>query len=151
MASNLKYSAVSTPAQPEIEPLLRLADEARDATIRELLAEVADLRAQASRLESVIDSLSFGACFFARNNLAAEVLNALYWDCALPRDRVRAHCDKGWVTLTGEVERTYQRSLAEADARRVRGVVGVTNTITVVATATVADESPKAALRAGIA
>ena len=42
-----------------------------------------------------------------------------------------ARCDDGWVTLTGEVERAYQRSAAEADVLRVRGVRGVTNAITV--------------------
>ena len=38
----------------------------------------------------------------------------------LPRDRVVVRCDDGWVTLTGEVERAYQRSSAEADVLRVR-------------------------------
>ena len=84
-------------------------------------------------------------------DVAGEVLNTLYWDLALPRDRVHARCEKGWVTLTGEVERAYQRSLAEADVRRVRGVVGVVNAITVAATATLAGESATAGLRAGAA
>jgi osmotically-inducible protein OsmY len=87
----------------------------------------------------------------AVDDVAGEVLNALYWDLALPRDRVHARCEKGWVTLTGEVERAYQRSLAEADVRRVRGVVGVVNAITVAARATIAGESTKAGLRAGAA
>jgi osmotically-inducible protein OsmY len=63
--------------------------------------------------------------------VADAVANALHWDLALPRHRVVAQCDGGWVTLTGEVERTYQRSAAEADALRVKGVRGVTNAITV--------------------
>jgi osmotically-inducible protein OsmY len=67
--------------------------------------------------------------------LAAEVSNAIFWDLAVPRDRVRAHCEGGWVTLTGAVERPYQRSAAEADALRVRGVRGVTNAIIVTAPA----------------
>jgi len=84
-------------------------------------------------------------------DVASEVLNTLYWDLALPRDRVIARCEKGWVTLTGEVERAYQRSLAEADARRVRGVVGVTNAITVAAMARIADKRRMAEWRAGAA
>jgi len=51
----------------------------------------------------------------------------------VPRHRVVAHCDGGWVTLTGEVERAYQRSAAEADVLRVEGVRGVTNAITLCA------------------
>ena len=65
--------------------------------------------------------------------VADAVANALHWDLALPRDRIVAHCDGGWVTLSGEVERAYQRSAAEADALRVDGVRGVTNAITVCA------------------
>ena len=63
--------------------------------------------------------------------VADAVANELYWDFALPRHRVVAHCDSGWVTLTGEVERIYQRSAAEADALHIKGVHGVTNAITV--------------------
>ena len=63
--------------------------------------------------------------------VADAVANALHWDFALPRHRVVARCEGGWVTLTGEVERSYQRSAAEADVLRVVGVRGVTNAITV--------------------
>jgi osmotically-inducible protein OsmY len=63
--------------------------------------------------------------------VAEAVANALHWDLALPRDRVAARCDDGWVTLTGQVERAYQRSAAEADVMRVVGVRGVTNTIVI--------------------
>jgi len=65
------------------------------------------------------------------DDVAAKVLNALYWDLAVPSDRVSAKCERGWVTLTGEVGRPYQKSSAEADVRKVRGVVGVTNQIRV--------------------
>ena len=65
------------------------------------------------------------------DDIAASVLNALYWDLAVPPDRVSAKCEKGWVTLTGEVDRPYQKSSAEADVRKIRGVVGVTNEIEV--------------------
>jgi len=67
--------------------------------------------------------------------VADAVANALYWDLALPRDRVVCRCSDGWVTLSGKVERAYQRSSAEADVWRVDGVRGVTNAITVVAAA----------------
>ena len=69
------------------------------------------------------------------DTIADAVANALYWDLALPRHRVVARCDGGWVTLSGEVERAYQRSSAEADVLRVDGVRGVTNAITVSAAA----------------
>jgi osmotically-inducible protein OsmY len=55
------------------------------------------------------------------------VMTALHWDLAVPRDRVQVSVDRGWVTLTGQVKRDYERSRAEADARAIAGVVGVTN------------------------
>jgi osmotically-inducible protein OsmY len=38
---------------------------------------------------------------------------------------------RGWVTLRGEVEWEYQRRAAERSSRRLSGVRGVTNLITV--------------------
>jgi osmotically-inducible protein OsmY len=72
---------------------------------------------------------------FGADAVADAVANSLYWDLALPRNRIVARCDGGWVTLSGRVERAYQRSSAEADVLRVDGVRGVTNAITVVAAA----------------
>jgi len=63
-------------------------------------------------------------------DIRAEVTNALhYWDIAIPRHRVTAKVDGGWVTLRGVVEWAYQRSCAEADVRRVPGVIGIKNEI----------------------
>ena len=64
-------------------------------------------------------------------DLRAEVANALHWDLAIPRYRVTVEEDRGLVILHGQVERDYQRACAEADARRVPGVVGVRNEIAV--------------------
>jgi osmotically-inducible protein OsmY len=57
------------------------------------------------------------------------VIAALHWDLAVPPHRVRTSVDCGWVTLTGQVRRAYEKSCAEADARMTLGVVGVTNEI----------------------
>ena len=64
-------------------------------------------------------------------DIYAEVANSLFWDLAIPKCRVTVEEDRGWVTLHGVVERAYQRSCAEDDVRRVPGVMGVTNEITV--------------------
>jgi osmotically-inducible protein OsmY len=64
-------------------------------------------------------------------NVQEQVLNELHWDLAIPRGRVSAKVEDGWVTLSGQVERAYQRSCAEADVRRVYGVVGVRNQISI--------------------
>ena len=67
------------------------------------------------------------------SDLRAEVANALYWDLAIPRYRVTVQVDGGLVTLQGNVDRAYQRSFAEAIARRVAGVMSVKNNIAVCA------------------
>ena len=64
-------------------------------------------------------------------NIGAEVANALYWNLAVPRYRVTADVQGGLVTLRGVVERAYEKSSAEATARRVPGIVAVRNEISV--------------------
>ena len=62
-------------------------------------------------------------------DLRMRVLNALYWDLAVPRDRLNVDVENGWVTVSGMVDLPYQRTCAESDAKSVAGVVGVTNLI----------------------
>lgn len=63
------------------------------------------------------------------DDVRMRVLNALHWDLAVPRHRVKVEVDNGWVTMSGQVDLPYQRSCAEFDARNVPGVVGVINRI----------------------
>ncbi len=65
------------------------------------------------------------------DNIQTLVLNSLYWDLAVPPHMVNVEVENGWVTMFGTVDRSYQRACAESDARRVPGVVGVTNQIRV--------------------
>ena len=64
-----------------------------------------------------------------REDVRVRVLNALYWDLAVPRHRLNVDVENGWVTVSGMVDLPYQRACAESDARSVPGVVGVTNLI----------------------
>ena len=70
-----------------------------------------------------------------------RVLNALHWDLAVPRHRLTVKVEDGWVTMSGLVDRPYQRSCAESDARKVPGVVGVINQIRL-ASSEAADAAP---------
>ncbi len=63
------------------------------------------------------------------DDVKIEVLNALHWDLAVPRHRLKVEVENGWVTMSGMVDRPYQVTCAESDARRVPGVVGVINQI----------------------
>ncbi len=63
------------------------------------------------------------------DDVKTAVLNALYWDLAVPPHRVKVEVENGWVTMSGMVNRPYQLACAESDARKVPGVAGVTNQI----------------------
>jgi osmotically-inducible protein OsmY len=64
-------------------------------------------------------------------DIAAAVTRALEWDAGLDIDKLDVTVSKGWVTLQGEVEWGFQRADAERVARRITGVRGVSNLITV--------------------
>ncbi len=64
-------------------------------------------------------------------NIRLAVLNALHWDLAVPRDRLQVKVESGWVTLSGDVDREFSRTSAEAHARAVPGVAGVANAVSV--------------------
>jgi osmotically-inducible protein OsmY len=64
-------------------------------------------------------------------DIAAGAFLALQGDAALPVDKIDVTVSKGWVTLKGEVEWQYQKQDAERVVRRLTGVKGVVNSITV--------------------
>jgi osmotically-inducible protein OsmY len=64
-------------------------------------------------------------------DIAAAVTRALEWDAFVPMDKIDVTVSKGWVTLKGEVEWGFQRADAERVVRRITGVRGVSNLITV--------------------
>lgn len=64
-------------------------------------------------------------------DIAAAAVRALQWDTFMPADQIQVTVSNGWVTLRGEVEWEYERRAAEHAVRRLTGVRGVTNLITV--------------------
>jgi osmotically-inducible protein OsmY len=64
-------------------------------------------------------------------DLAGAATRALEWDAFVPLDRLDVTVSRGWVTLKGEVEWEYQRRSAERAVRRLSGVRGLTNLMTV--------------------
>ena len=63
--------------------------------------------------------------------LAKAVSFVLHWQSELPRNAVHAVVEHGCVTLDGKVDSSSQRATAEAVVSRMRGVVSVSNRITV--------------------
>jgi osmotically-inducible protein OsmY len=103
-----------------------------DSYLKKWAAEEAALRVK--DVKAVANDIEVRLPAFAERtdaDLAAAVLNAFEWDANLPLDPVKVAVSDGWVTLTGEVDWQYQKLDAEQAVRRLTGVRGMTNNITV--------------------
>jgi osmotically-inducible protein OsmY len=63
--------------------------------------------------------------------IAERAIKIIAWDVALPAGKVKVKVEKGVLTLTGEVEWNYQRAAAAEAVRKLSGVIGVVNDVTV--------------------
>ena len=64
-------------------------------------------------------------------DIARAAVNSLNWTISVPADRIKISVSKGWVTLEGEVSWQFQKSAAESAVKRLTGVKGISNLITV--------------------
>ena len=62
--------------------------------------------------------------------IARDAVAAIQSQLPYAADHIRVVVRDGWITLEGSTEWNYQRERAEAAVRRLRGVKGVTNLIT---------------------
>lgn len=65
------------------------------------------------------------------DEIAAAALERLVWDTSVPKDAIKVKVEKGWISLSGSVEWAYQRESAAQDVRRLSGVTGFSNQITI--------------------
>ena len=65
------------------------------------------------------------------SDIATAIAHVLDNNVQVPEGKVHARVQHGWVTLDGEVDFDYQRREVERMVRQVRGVIGVTDTITI--------------------
>jgi osmotically-inducible protein OsmY len=79
----------------------------------------------------------------ADDEIAKRALNVLKWHAMIPQDAVKVTVQKGWVTLTGEVNWQYQRKAAEDAIWKLSGVTGVTDSISLKPTVSVSDIKKK--------
>jgi osmotically-inducible protein OsmY len=64
-------------------------------------------------------------------DIAQDAVAALKSQLPISYDKIKIIVKDGWITLEGAVEWQYQKSTADTAVRKVRGVKGVTNVITV--------------------
>ncbi len=110
--------------------LIKLAAEHAAARVR-------GVKAVAQEIEVVLpDQASHSDATMAR-----AAIDRLAWEVTVPHDAVKVEVEDGWIKLTGEVEWHFEKDSAEAVVRGLRGVVGVTNHITIKAHVNLADIS----------
>jgi len=63
----------------------------------------------------------------ADNDLAQQIRHVLKLDSEVHDHRIRVEVHDGIATLAGTVETRFQKEAAEADAKMVKGIVGVHN------------------------
>ena len=63
--------------------------------------------------------------------IARDAVQSLQSYVSIPADKIKVTVKNGWVTLEGKVDWEYQKSLAEAAVKPLRGVLGITNNIEV--------------------
>jgi len=83
-------------------------------------------------------------------DIARAALNVLVWNAVVPKDAVKVKVTKGWVTLSGVVEWSFQKHNAEREISRLMGVKGVINEIEVKPSRTPASAEIKTGIEAAL-
>ena len=61
--------------------------------------------------------------------IAREAVHELDSHISIPHEKIKVTVKNGWVTLEGNVDWQYQKTLAESAVKKLRGVIGITNSI----------------------
>ncbi|QQZ39422.1 BON domain-containing protein [Pseudomonas sp. SK3(2021)] len=75
----------------------------------------------------------------ADDTIANRAANILSWSSDVPEGDIKIMVQNGWITLEGEVDWQYQKETAERAVRKLSGVVGVDNRLTLRPRVEVAD------------
>lgn len=103
-----------------------VGDYAQKHAAEEAARRIKGVRAIAQELEVRLA----GDRKFADDEIADRAARMLDWDLRLPRQAIQVTVEGGVVTLRGTVEWDFQRREAEADMRKLGGVMAVSNQLT---------------------
>lgn len=67
----------------------------------------------------------------ADDEIARRAIDIIRWSAVVPEDAIQVTVRDGWVTVGGQVNWWYQRNAAEDVARKLSGVSGIINNITI--------------------
>ena len=76
-----------------------------------------------------LDVIPLGVHQRSDTEIATAAEHALSWNTSVPQDRVKVIVEKGWVTLSGELDWNFQRRAVERMIRPLKGVVGIIDNI----------------------
>ena len=65
------------------------------------------------------------------DEIAKRAVAMLGWSISVPKDRIQVKVQQGWITLSGEVDWYYQKEAAAETVRKLSGVRGVNNLVTI--------------------
>jgi len=63
--------------------------------------------------------------------IARDAVRELESHTSIPSDQIKVTVKSGWVTLEGTVDWQFEKAIAEAAVKKLRGVLGITNNIQV--------------------
>ena len=105
-----------------------------------LAAESATRRVRGVRaIAEEIEVRYAGRKMHADDEIASRALDISEWGTALPTGAIDVRVQHGWVTLSGEVPWHFQRMAAENAVKKLGGVTGVSNLLTIRPSALIAD------------
>jgi len=87
-----------------------------------------------SGVRDVIDEIKVklpGSFKVADEEIGLSAVHAIELNVSVPHDSINVRVQEGSITLTGEVNWAYQRDAAEGAVRNLRGVVWVSDQITI--------------------
>jgi osmotically-inducible protein OsmY len=112
-----------------------VASYAERAIAEQVVGRIKSVRAIAQEIEVRLASNKKTA----DDQIAKRALKIIAWDTTIPNDKIRLKVENGWVTLSGDVEWNFHKKAAEESVRKLSGVFGVTNLITVRPRANISD------------
>lgn len=98
---------------------------AQKAIVEDVVGRVKGIRGIAEEIEVRLP----GAVGTSDDEIVSRALNTLTWSTLIPAGKVQVKVEKGWLTLTGTLEWSYQKTGAADAVRHLAGVVGVSNLI----------------------
>lgn len=103
-----------------------------DSYAEQHAAEKAAKRVQGvTALASELEVKLPGAHKLSDEEIAANILHAFKSSVVVPGPMIKVTVESGWVTLEGEVSWQFQKTAAENAVRYLKGVVGVSNAVSV--------------------